>query len=78
VTPGTFGIWLTLPICNDFTNLSIFSSDTRLSDNRLEVCVCLEISVYFYIWWSKLMCKISDWNSISKFVFKVTRPVKTQ
>ena len=38
----------------------------------------LEISVYFNIWWSKLMCKISDWDSISKFVFKVARPVKTQ
>ena len=38
----------------------------------------LEVSVYSYIWWSKLMCKISDLNSISKFVFKVTRPVKTQ
>jgi hypothetical protein len=24
------------------------------------------------------MCKISDWNSVSKFVFEVTCPVKTQ
>jgi hypothetical protein len=35
----------------------------------------LEISVQFYIWWSKLMCKISHWDSISKFVFEVRRTV---